>query len=63
MANVRRVTENERWLWRMDLELTPLGCRGQRGLCHKGIEFIVSHRTRRDYWCGSCLPAKYKEED
>ena len=58
-ASVRRITENEYWLWLHDLQQRPLGCRGQRGLCTNKMEFVVSHKRRRDYWCGSCLPGKY----
>ena len=59
VARFRRVTENEHWLWARGLMHAPLGCRGQCGLCHNRIKFIVMHPKRRDYWCESCLPSKY----
>lgn len=61
MANVRQVTESEHWAWARGFTQAPLGCRGMRGLCHNRIEFVVHHKRRRNYWCESCLPAKYKE--
>ena len=62
MAHVREVSENEHWAWARGFITAPLGCRGKHGLCRNGIEFVVNHPKRRDYWCGLCLPTKYREE-